>query len=354
MKTHLVKKTKRVVNKKIAICFLVLVFGLLAFIYVRSHITTSRISPAKRTIYIGAWVQGLWNNLSHELDSQKLKDFEKLVNKKMAIAHVYRDWGELPQENFVTELQQLDKAGWMPMVSSSPHYERDCNAPGVPLYAAIAQGKCDVLLSEIARSFKAYGKPVLFRFAWEVNVPTLPWSLSMTKSTTGDYVSAWRRFHDIMKQEGATNVKWVFSPNVKSYAQDLSYKYIYPGDDVVDWVALDGYNWGTTQNWSKWSSFTDIFKDSYDEMAILAPNKPLMIAEINSANVGGDQSEWLADALGTQIPNNFPKVKAVVLFDEDKTATDGVDWRIENSNKSIGVLRYIFQNNPLYSSSFND
>jgi hypothetical protein len=294
----------------------------------------------------------LWNDTTQTLDPQKLKDFEKLVDKKMAIAHVYRGWDELSEDSFVKELNQLSNSGWMPMVSSSPHYVGDCNAPGVPLYAAIAQGRCDDLMHQIARSFKAYGKPVLFRFAWEMNIPTLPWSLTMTKSTTGDYVSAWRRFHQIMVEEGATNVKWVFSPNAKSYAEDMSYKPIYPGDDVVDWVALDGYNWGTTQTWSKWSSFTDVFKDSYDEIITLAPTKPLMLGEINSANVGGDQSEWLADALGTQIPTNFPKIKAVVLFDEDKTSLDGVDWRIENSHKSIGVLRYIFENNPDYSSSY--
>ncbi len=337
---------------KVVIAGTALIIFILLVQLFRSHMSAKKTSSPTRSIYIGAWVQGLWDENTKDLQVQKLKDFEKLVDKKMAIAHVYRGWAEISNENFIHELSQLSNSGWMPMVSSNPYFYEECRQEGVPLYAVIAQGSCDSLMREIARTFKAYGKPVLFRFAWEINIPTLPWSLEMTKSTTGDYISAWRRFHTIMKEEGASNVKWVFSPNVKSHAEDLSYQTIYPGDDVVDWVSLDGYNWGTTKDWSKWSSFEEIFKDSYMEMVSIAPDKPLMIAEINSATVGGDQSEWLADALGTQIPTNYPHIKAVVLFNEDKTSLDGVDWRIENSHKSIGVLRYLFENNPVYSSSF--
>lgn len=347
-------RTKKLfITKGIITGVVLLIVTCISIQQLQSRMNTKTSVSQPQAIYIGAWVQGLWDDNTKQLQPQKLKDFEKLVDKKMAIAHVYRGWAEIPQENFLHELDMLNKSGWMPMVSSNPYFYEQCSQPGVPLYAVIAQGSCDTLMRDIARSFKAYGKPVLFRFAWEINIPTLPWSLEMTKSTTGDYVSAWRRFHTIMKEEGATNVQWVFSPNVKSHAEDLSYHTIYPGDDVVDWVALDGYNWGTTQSWSSWGSFEDVFKHSYDEITAVAPKKPLMIAEINSTNVGGDQSEWLADALATQIPTNYPRIKAVVLFNEDKTAQDGVDWRIENSHKSIGVLRYIFENNPVYISLFD-
>ncbi len=303
-----------------------------------------------RNIYLGAWVQGLWDDSSKTLHPQKLKDFEKLVDKKMAIAHFYRGWAEIGDENFVNQLKVLDKNGWVPMVSSNPYFNEECRQEGVPLYAVIAQGRCDNLMRQAAKSFKAFNKPVFFRFAWEVNIPTLPWSLDMTKSTTGDYVSAWTRFHQIMEEEGASNVLWVFSPNVKSHADDLSYTTIYPGDNVVDWVALDGYNWGTTQDWSRWSTFEEVYQISYDELTTIAPSKPLMIAEVNSAHIGGDQSQWLADMFGTQITQKYPKVDAVILFNEDKTVKDGVDWRIENSHKSIGVLRYIFDKNTQYKS----
>jgi len=340
-------------SKNIIVFLIILIIGVIGIIVLKNLYMEKKEKSAseKREIYIGAWVQDFWNNDTKTLSPQKLKDFEKLVDKEMAIAHFYRGWAEIQDEAFINQLKVIDKNGWVPMVSSNPYFYEDCRQEDVPLYAVIAQGRCDTLMRQTARAFKAFNKPVFFRFAWEVNIPTLPWSLEMTKSTTGDYVSAWTRFHQIMEEEGATNVIWVFSPNVKSHAEDMSYTTIYPGNDVVDWIALDGYNWGTTQEWSRWSTFDEVYRESYTELTTLAPNKPLMIAEVNSAHIGGDQSVWLADMLGTQIPENFPRVKAVVLFNEDKIQQDGVDWRIEKSHKSIGVLRYVFDQHPHYSST---
>jgi hypothetical protein len=31
---------------------------------------------------------------------------------------------------------------------------------------------------------------------------------------------------------------------------------LYPGDAYVDWMGVDGYNWGTSQVGSKWRAFT--------------------------------------------------------------------------------------------------
>ncbi len=49
----------------------------------------------------------------------------------------------------------------------------------------------------------------------------------------------------IFGQEGDTNVRWVWSPNVKSdgYAP---FDKVYPGDTYVDRLGIDSYNWDTT------------------------------------------------------------------------------------------------------------
>ncbi len=50
---------------------------------------------------------------------------------------------------------------------------------------------------------------------------------------------------------GASNVSWVWNPNV-SYTGSTPLGGLYPGDGYVDWVALDSYNWGTTVSWHGW------------------------------------------------------------------------------------------------------
>ncbi len=47
----------------------------------------------------------------------------------------------------------------------------------------------------------------------------------------------------------------------------------YPGHDVVDVVALDGYNWGRRRWWHRWRGFDAIFSASYAALRRLAPDK---------------------------------------------------------------------------------
>ena len=65
----------------------------------------------------------------------------------------------------------------------------------------------------------------------------------------------------------------------------------FPGTEEVDWVGLDGYNWGTNREWSGWQSFREIFSEAYDLLTQLAPEKPFMIAEVGCAEEGGDKAE---------------------------------------------------------------
>ncbi len=67
-----------------------------------------------------------------------------------------------------------------------------------------------------------------------MNAGWFPWGVGTNGNTTTDYVTAWRHIHDIFEQEGATNVRWVWAPNVKP-GLPTPYAELYPGDDYVDW-----------------------------------------------------------------------------------------------------------------------
>src|SRR6185312_10846495 len=57
---------------------------------------------------------------------------------------------------------------------------------------------------------------------------------------------------------------------------------LFPGADEVDWLAVDGYNWGSARDWG-WQSYADIFAPTLNALHKLAPRRPLMIAETGSA-----------------------------------------------------------------------
>ena len=104
----------------------------------------------------------------------------------------------------------------------------------------------------------------------------------------------------------------------------------YPGGRWVDWVALDGFNWGAP---IAWQSFSDIFDRSYRKL-VSTTSKPIMIAEIGSDEAGGSKAHWLRRALGHQLPR-LKRIRAVVWFD----ATDGADFRVDSSPPALAAFR---------------
>jgi hypothetical protein len=161
--------------------------------------------------------------------------------------------------------------------------------------------------------------------------------------------------HDIFTNAGVTNVKWVWSPSTEDAWTPLSMMaQYYPGDNYVDWVAMDGYNKGSSgYGWQTWSQ---IFSGSYNTITHLT-TKPLMIAETSSNEATGTQATqglsktaWIADAFAHGIPS-MPRIRAVLWFNEDKTAAEGCcNWTIQSS---AGVQAAYAQaiSAPMYLSS---
>jgi mannan endo-1,4-beta-mannosidase len=161
--------------------------------------------------------------------------------------------------------------------------------------------------------------------------------VSVNGNATEDFVATWRYIHDIFDAAGATNVLWVWSPiagaATPNRAVDLNIEEVYPGDEYVDWIGMSGFNFGTTQQpWgvAGWETFSQIFFASYTRMGGLA-NKPIVIAETASTEEGGDKAAWITEAFGSELPERFPNVRAVVWFNIVKET----DWRVESSPESL-------------------
>ncbi|MGH9042529.1 MAG: glycoside hydrolase family 26 protein [Acidimicrobiia bacterium] len=133
---------------------------------------------------------------------------------------------------------------------------------------------------------------------------------------------AWRRIHDIFERAGATNVTWVWSPYVES-GSTHPIDGLYPGDDVVDLLGVDGYNWGTYRKHS-WKHPDEVFGSTLARLRKLA-KKPIVIAETESAEQGGDKAKWIREFFRTVEKN--PDVIAFVWFN----LRAHTDWRITSS-----------------------
>jgi beta-mannanase len=230
-----------------------------------------------------------------------------------------------------TEMSGIASRGAVPLVTVEPWNGTNSTDPTYSL-KNIANGKFDSWFAAGADQAVAYGKPFYLRFAPEMNGTWSPWGAGVNGNTAQDYVNAWRHVWGIFKGHGATNVRWVWAPNVVGGAVDfLPY---YPGSDEVDVLGLDGYNWGSLDVWETWSQ---LFGKSYDELCTLDAMKPVMIAETASTELGGNKAAWITSAYTTEIPTRTPRVKTVVWFNLNKET----GWRVESSATSLDAFRAV-------------
>jgi beta-mannanase len=188
----------------------------------------------------------------------------------------------------------------------------------------IIDGKWDSYIKARGAEFAAAGIPVMVRWGHEFNGNWYPWGIANNNSNPALYVSAYRRVHDLVVAAGATNVQWVWCFN-DSPTPDTSYNdpaQSYPGDAYVDWVAIDGYNWGLGPSWDPsgnyWTSFDTMFANAYAKARAIAPKRPVMIGEVGSSEDGGNKAQWINDMSTALQSGRYPDLKLIVYFDQDK------------------------------------
>lgn len=247
----------------------------------------------------------------------------------------YQDWAHAAPFD-AAGMAAVSSRGAMPMVTWQPWDSgMGVRQPDYSL-ASIIGSTYDPYIAQWAQGAKAYGKPFYLRFAHEMNGIWYPWGDGVNGNTTGQYIAAWRHVQAIFRREGAMNARWVWSPNVASGAAKSSFATFYPGDASIDWVGMDGYNWGTSQGWSTWQTLATVFGPTYGSLAKMTA-KPMMIAETASAEEGGSKARWIAQGLANTIPASYPRIKAVIWFDEDKET----NWRVDSSPTALAAYRLV-------------
>ncbi|WJH25289.1 glycosyl hydrolase [Pseudarthrobacter defluvii] len=261
--------------------------------------------------------------------STELDEVATVAGEVPSVVMSYKDFLQAPP---ISELDAVRSRGATPLVTWEPW----AWGGGVdqPAYSPsrITAGDFDGYISQWGQSLAAWGKPVMLRFAHEMNGNWYPWAEGVNGNQSGEYVAAWRHVHDVVAATGASNVQWVWSPNVPYWGStDLAG--LYPGAGYVDVVALDGYNWGTSQTWSSWVSPVDLFAPGISQLRALAPGKPVLIAETASSEMGGSKASWNTDLVSYLAAQ--PDVMGFVWFHMQKEA----DWRINSSDSSASAFK---------------
>ncbi|OQW99688.1 MAG: hypothetical protein BWK73_49995 [Thiothrix lacustris] len=312
---------------------------------------------AQSATMLGAYIDNDgWN-------TAPLDQFNTDAAKPLAVVNVFssfgQDWGSLNvQASNIVSRKATPLITWMPSISSRP----DANLLG-EISSGQWNGYIDGWINSLKlwqASYPADQKPtVLLRFAHEFNGNWYPWS-----NDPDGLKTAWRYLHNRFAQAGVTGVEWVWCANNASVDNYNDITRYYPGNDVVNWTALDGYNWGSNYSFTRWSGFAEIFSAPYTTLVTNYPDKPVLLAEVASAEASdqpnvdygmtgndGDAAEskavWVQD-MYTRMMTDYPAIRAVAWFNTNKE----LSWAL-NGAGNTGLAAYnAMISNSYYTGSF--
>lgn len=296
------------------------VFGAPAPVKTSTPASTALSKPAS-----GAYL-GIFSALPGLTPAQSVSERESELGRTFKIDSHYYDWSD----SFPGPAEKADAAaGRVPMVTWW----------GIQL-SSITNGSNDSLIRARAQAVKAYGKPIFLRWGAEMNGNWYSWSGPSNGNDPAVFVAAWRHIHDIFTSEGVNNVAWVWAPNADSHPGGTdetswnNWRHYYPGDAYVDWVGIDGYNWGSQDSWqSPGSIFNPVYND-------YAGRKPIMVAETGSVESGGSKAAWITSLEGWM--TSHTGAAALVWFDTNLSSSK-IDWRIDSSASAFTAFRSLAQ-----------
>jgi len=250
-----------------------------------------------------------------------------------AVINLFTDWDAALAANlFDQQMTAIWSHGSVPMVSWMPYHG---TATPIDIAARIAAGEYDGYLDDWSNRMVSFlagpdgtlntadDRRAYLRFAHEMNSNWYLWSVDPSA-----YIAMWQHVYNIFANKGidATRLQWVWSVNNTDQGFYPAEQY-YPGDFYVDWLAIDGYNWGASWVGLGWQSPSAVFGDMLSRLRLLSSNKPLAITEVASSSDSAgidpyaDKSQWVSDMF-QYIQDQG--IGMIVWFNHDKEA----DWAI--------------------------
>lgn len=273
---------------------------------------------------------------------QRALKYHASWGKKIRILSFYIAWEKVRQGPDLEGIDRVTRSGFIPMITWEPWMTEKLPDTGQPAeqpeftLSEILNGRYENYIRHWALELTKIKAPVFFRPMHEMNGNWYPWCEKVNGNKPGEYIQAWRYIRSIFRKVQCNGLIWVWCPYAHSVPDEpeKEMSLFYPGNTEVDWVGLDGYNWGITREWFGWQSFRAIFEKGYDSLTTLAPEKSFMIAEVGCAEEGGNKANWISSAFD-ELEERFPRVKALVWFNIDKEC----DWRIESSKSSLASFK---------------
>jgi hypothetical protein len=271
----------------------------------------------------------LWGSTNYKGGIDK---WEALIGRQYHIEHLYQAW----DEPLLSSRARQSVAEGRRLLLNWRATNRSDHAP--IRWADIADGKQDAVIRARAEELKAFAAPgrpkiaLAFHHEPENDRDDSP-SLAPNGSIE-EYKAAFRRVHRIMTRRGVKNVLWtliLFGSSYRNGKVDL----YYPGDDVVDIVGADGFNWYGAKPGARWESFRAIFQ-AHHQFAVDRGKRAWAceVGTLEDPNDPGRKAQWFLDMAETV--KDWPKMKALVYF-----VGGQYYWGVDSSDQALRAYKQV-------------
>ncbi len=264
-----------------------------------------------------------------------INSVEDQIGRTFDIDHQFYRWDNFASDHNVKHyINTTVREGRIPFLSWKPVMADNTNVS----WKAIGEGKYDAMIRENAQTVKSLGVPVFMVFDHEANGRV--GKFSPEKSTDAhntikagseaEFVAAWQHVHDLFAEQGVTNVSWAWIMTRTPFAGDASFAdRMYPGDEYVDWVGLDPYNF--FHGGKTWRDLDELMVGFTNWVDTRGVDKPWMLGEwgsVEDPNNPGRKGQWYDNA--ANYIESEPRLKATVHFE----STPKYNWRFDSSPSS--------------------
>lgn len=263
--------------------------------------------PNKNEInYLGIFAPEIDNGIT---SLNNVNEVASQFGEKFDIISLYLGWDKNMESNFPQALidsiyiqKSIPMITWEPWLNSFKE-RQDTNQH---VFDLIDKGYFDSFIIKFSEKLKKLQRPVFLRFAHEFDNPFYSWYINGIEGPSM-FKKAWIHVYQILKDNGADNVIWIWNP-----WKSESVATFYPGKEYVDWIGVNILNYGKYNQDRTWHDFKDLYNPFHTEFKNLPPT-PVIISEFGSLKNDQKQDEWLKNAFNS-IENEFEEIKSVIYF----------------------------------------
>ncbi len=204
-----------------------------------------------------------------------------------------------------------------------------------------------------AKSLRDLDGDIWFTFQHEPEITE-----NLNNGNSADFKAAWRKFASIMRNNGA-NVKFTWIMSSWSYQVNTSDRRSagkwYPGDDVVDYIGADPYNWSNCrENAPIVNRSLEETAEAFRQFGLAHPDKGLVLGEWASTDYRnqGTKAGWINDVRSLFKTDAWSQLAAISYYNAHDPKFPRCTWEIDSSPSALQAIKNM-AHDPFYNTKAN-